>query len=207
MTGEALDTMLLAFQEAADERVRNIFVLAVDRMREKARKYSSGDIRQALDEAADAFEEAAEPRRKDEFDVSVLAELPVIRDQIRLSAKLEHERALNQVFSALSRELDRGKAADTAGLNRAGVVVAGLLSKARGERLDVLLKSLGDHDQTPEEARAELVADGVDVDAFLEDAQESAELEAAENRMTLCDEDHDKIVDDDCCAKCGWGMK
>lgn len=35
------------------------------------------------------------------------------------------------------------------------------------DRLAKLLEVVADHDQTPEEARAELEADGVDVDGFL----------------------------------------
>lgn len=45
-----------------------------------------------------------------------------------------------------------------------------IVSEARqpGDRFMHLLESVADHDQTPEEALAELEADGVDVVAFLE---------------------------------------
>lgn len=43
-----------------------------------------------------------------------------------------------------------------------------IVSEAKpSERLAKLLDAVADHEQTPEEARAELEADGVDVNAFL----------------------------------------
>lgn len=40
-----------------------------------------------------------------------------------------------------------------------------------------------------------------------EDRAELAEHEAADAVMKLCKENHAAISSDDCCEKCGWGMK
>lgn len=93
--------------------------LVVARLRDRASKYSSGDIRQALDETADAFEEAATPRRKDEFDVLDVHE----RD---LEALREHEithlyHVIERGQNDLRKERERVAELETVVADRAGL--------------------------------------------------------------------------------------